>query len=524
MVSHDEEVTEKIASNVKEEIAVKDVIAAPVISTSPMGAEQRNAGESITEEKASDKVLTTSTTEEIIESSGKVAASDSLSEIKEPKKEKGEKEDTVSDIKALLSTQNVKDPVNKVMKTITPKKLAPLKPIKSTKLAPLTKPLPSASATPELKSGTSIPTKEEKLVKTSKTETDQDSIILKNPKAEKKSSSKPKKIPSDDKNEKKTTSNKTASPQPKKQSPASSETSTSSSSPLLRRSKSKKYQVEEVKDSAESSSSTSQSGNVSTSNAKSSDPSSDKSVEKKDNENEMTLSTESPVKAHEDVQSTSCSASETSGKDEAQMSTEDEKQKSQDGKCDEIAKALESKCSLDASKSLYSEIYSSGLHAELGKVRWDSWDSVDEAIKATSTSSTGDRASDSQSTSDSNGSVGKRETNGIVAILFAVPWSPTSLYTAESLEKARQAGELSKIQMFIVNADMIIAKALELGIESPLPTMVVYSRGQLLRWRRPSKETSIRINSCVTRKNMNAILRGAFEATHNGRTVVSLGF
>lgn len=150
-----------------------------------------------------------------------------------------------------------------------------------------------------------------------------------------------------------------------------------------------------------------------------------------------------------------------------------------------------------------------GRHAHLGNVDWDSWATVDKAIQA--------------STSGGAGACGK-QANEIVVVLFAVPWSPTSLYVAESLDEARACGELAKVAMFIVNADACMEKAWELGVESPLPTVVLYSGGTPLRWRRPTRETSVRLDHGITRRNITSVVRCAFDASGAGKNVASLAF
>lgn len=170
----------------------------------------------------------------------------------------------------------------------------------------------------------------------------------------------------------------------------------------------------------------------------------------------------------------------------------------------------------------------SGRHAELGDVDWDSWDAVEAALRAsrphldngnpTSTSHAG--GSDKNTASVSNGNI---ECPGLVAVLLSVPWSPTSLYVAESLDKCR--GELpANVNLFVVNADFCPEKVWELGVESPVPTMVIYSEGRLLGWRRPTRELSVRLDYGITRATITTIVRCALDAAREGRSTASLSF
>ena len=162
-----------------------------------------------------------------------------------------------------------------------------------------------------------------------------------------------------------------------------------------------------------------------------------------------------------------------------------------------------------------------GRHPHLGHVDWDAWDTVvEEALQASTSTGVGTKAGGHSS----NTKLQSGGSGDIVVVLFAVPWSPTSLYVAESLDEARACGELAKVAMFIVNSDSCADKAWELGVESPLPTLIVYSGGAPLRWRRPTRETSIRLDHGITRRNVTSVLRCAFDATRAGKTVASLGF
>ena len=145
---------------------------------------------------------------------------------------------------------------------------------------------------------------------------------------------------------------------------------------------------------------------------------------------------------------------------------------------------------------------------------------VEEALQASTSTGVGTKAGGHSS----NTKLQSGGSGDIVVVLFAVPWSPTSLYVAESLDEARACGELAKVAMFIVNSDSCADKAWELGVESPLPTLIVYSGGAPLRWRRPTRETSIRLDHGITRRNVTSVLRCAFDATRAGKTVASLGF
>jgi len=121
-------------------------------------------------------------------------------------------------------------------------------------------------------------------------------------------------------------------------------------------------------------------------------------------------------------------------------------------------------------------------------VRWDGWNVVQDTI------------SDKQKAGPP-----------LVAVLWAQAWNPPSLHAAESLETIRSNGQVGGVQVFIVDKDKELQKAMEFEIVA-CPSLVMYWKGEIVTVRRTFRADAVKYTGSVTKETWQAILEEGLKA------------
>uniref|UniRef100_A0A7S0MVG5 Thioredoxin domain-containing protein n=1 Tax=Pyramimonas obovata TaxID=1411642 RepID=A0A7S0MVG5_9CHLO len=121
-------------------------------------------------------------------------------------------------------------------------------------------------------------------------------------------------------------------------------------------------------------------------------------------------------------------------------------------------------------------------------IRWDSWEVVQDAISA--------RA---------------QGTVNLVVVLWGQTWNPTGLHAAQCFEAIRQSGKLDDTQIFIVDKDKNLQKALEFEVVT-CPSLLMYWKGENITIRRCFRNDTNKYVGSVKQETWVEILKEGREA------------
>jgi len=119
--------------------------------------------------------------------------------------------------------------------------------------------------------------------------------------------------------------------------------------------------------------------------------------------------------------------------------------------------------------------------------RWDNWEVVQDAISA------------------------QAQGMDMIAVLWAQPWNPAGIHASQCFETIRKSGNIGNAQLFIVDKDNNLQKALEFEVIA-CPTLLMFWKGELITIRRCFRNDSSKYVGSVKKETWLEILKEGQEA------------